>query len=348
MVQTDYIVIGLGIAAIAACEQLQRLGKSFVVIDSGNRTATRVAGGVVNPVVLKRFTPVWKAREFLQHALPFYAALSKKLNVAFVEERDLLRAFASTEEQNNWTIAGDSPLLEPFLDTEIIKNKNSALQAKHGLGKVLNAFRVDTTALLDAYSNYLENDSRLRNEVFDYNSLEVRDDVVQYKDIMAGKVIFAEGPAAVNNPFLKGDFLIPKKGEYIIVKAPTLKLKEIVKGPFFLIPLENDRYMAGATFAHGDYEFAVTEKGRKQLLKAVSAMIGCPFEVVDQLVGMRPTIKDRRPVLGSLDNENILFFNGLGTRGLLMAPLLSGWLTAYAERGEKLPSEVDIRRFSNV
>ena len=106
--------------------------------------------------------------------------------------------------------------------------------------------------------------------------------------------------------------------------------------------------MAGATFAHGDYEFAVTEKGRKQLLKAVSAMIGCPFEVVDQLVGMRPTIKDRRPVLGSLDNENILFFNGLGTRGLLMAPLLSGWLTAYAERGEKLPSEVDIRRFSNV
>jgi len=31
--KTDYIIVGLGLAGIAACEWLERTGKSFIVFD---------------------------------------------------------------------------------------------------------------------------------------------------------------------------------------------------------------------------------------------------------------------------------------------------------------------------
>jgi glycine/D-amino acid oxidase-like deaminating enzyme len=74
-------------------------------------------------------------------------------------------------------------------------------------------------------------------------------------------------------------------------------------------------------------------------------MINCDFEVVDQVAGMRPTVKDRRPVVGSIENNNIYFLNGLGTRGLLMAPLLSLRLMEHIEKGDPLPPEIDVKRF---
>jgi len=49
--------------------------------------------------------------------------------------------------------------------------------------------------------------------------------------------------------------------------------------------------------------------------------------------------------LGSISSREILFFNGLGTRGLGMAPLLSKQLFDYAENNTPLPDEVNIQRF---
>jgi glycine/D-amino acid oxidase-like deaminating enzyme len=79
---------------------------------------------------------------------------------------------------------------------------------------------------------------------------------------------------------------------------------------------------------------------------SLSKLIKCPFEVVDQMAGMRPTVKDRRPLLGILSSEHILFFNGLGTRGLGMAPLLSQQLYNFTEQNIPLPEEINIQRFS--
>ena len=97
--------------------------------------------------------------------------------------------------------------------------------------------------------------------------------------------------------------------------------------------------------AHGDFSLQTTSEGKQKMLGAIRKMINCEFEVVDQIVGMRPTVKDRRPILGSVDDNDIYFLNGLGTRGLLMAPLLSQWLINHVELDEALPKEVNIKRF---
>ncbi|KKL04323.1 hypothetical protein LCGC14_2617230, partial [marine sediment metagenome] len=56
MKELDYIVVGLGLAGMAFCEQLYGHDKKFIVVDSGGASASRVSGGVYNPVILKRYT----------------------------------------------------------------------------------------------------------------------------------------------------------------------------------------------------------------------------------------------------------------------------------------------------
>lgn len=345
MNKVDYIVVGLGIAGISICEQLEASGRSFIVIDASRKTATRIAGGVVNPVVLKRINPVWKAELFYKYAKPFYVKLQQKLGKDLVQDIQIRRIFATAEEQNDWIVASDSPVLEPFLSPEIIRNNNPAIHASFGLGAVTGSFRVDTDVLLDSYRDHLLKRGELILAKFKHEEIKLAEAGIEYDGILAKRIVFAEGATVIENPLLNADFLIPKKGEYLIIHAPELRSESILKGPFFIIPVGNDHYQVGATFAHGDHTYDHTSEGKQKIIKAIRKMIVCDFEPVDQIAGMRPTVKDRRPLVGSCKDDRVYFFNGLGTRGLLMAPLLSEWLFDNMESGSSLPKEVDIKRF---
>jgi glycine oxidase len=61
--EVDYIIVGLGLAGLAFVEELLEAKKSFVVFENNSQTSSLVAGGVYNPVILKRFSPVWNAKE---------------------------------------------------------------------------------------------------------------------------------------------------------------------------------------------------------------------------------------------------------------------------------------------
>ena len=78
--KVDYIVVGSGLAGILFCEVLRKYNKSFVIIDDNSQKSSVVAGGLYNPVILKRFSSVWKSKEQLEIALPIYKALENYLN----------------------------------------------------------------------------------------------------------------------------------------------------------------------------------------------------------------------------------------------------------------------------
>ena len=345
MKEADYIIVGLGIAGITFCEQLERYGHSFVVFDTGEESATAIAGGTINPVMLKRFTPVWQAAEFFSEAYSFYHEVSKKLNTPFVDVMPIHRILNDVLEQNNWLLASDTKKLSSYISSEIFTDENLSVVMPFGYGSVLKSFKLNLEKMLRAYRQYLLKKDCLISKKFDHTKLMVGKNEIQYENFKAKQLVFAEGVAAMHNPYFSIDSLIPKKGEYIIFKAPQLRLECILKGAFFIIPMGNDLYKAGATFSHGDTSYTVTSKGKDQLVAAVKKMISCPFEVVDQVIGMRPTVKDRRPLLGRISESKPIFFNGLGTRGLLMAPLLAKQLYNYAENSIPLSEEIDINRY---
>jgi len=350
--QVDYIIVGLGIAGLSLCERLEEHDRGFIVIDSGPNIATEVSGGVFNPVVLKRFTIAWKAKEEMAKSLLFYKELSIKLGVSIVNDTSVLRILKSAEEQNDWVVASDKIELAPYLSSEIVKNENPSVRAPFGFGKVKVAGRIYPSELLKAYRAYLQNRDLLIPEGFEHELLSETNNRIIYKGISAKKIIFAEGISGLKNPFFpKGPFLdgkeyfVANKGEYVIMRAPRLRLETMVKGPIYIIPLGEDLYKVGASYKREDTTLDITHEAREDILRKLRKMILCDFEVVSQEVGIRPTTKDRRPLLGSLvGHPNKVFFNGLGTHGIMNAPFLSRILYNHLENDLELPKEMDIKR----
>ncbi|WP_432411765.1 NAD(P)/FAD-dependent oxidoreductase [Rasiella sp. SM2506] len=353
MKQVEYIIVGLGIAGICFAETLLQQGKTFVVVEDGENGATTASGGVLNPTVLKRFTAAWNASQFFEKALPFYKSISERLDQKIINPVNIHRIFYNIEEQNDWVVASDKLELSDFLSSEIQKNKNISVHAPLGLGSVKGAALLDPSKLIEFYRKYLQQNELLVSESFNYSCLQVTETSVTYKNYVAKQVVFAQGASVKDNPFFNvsvspegSKVFVGNKGEYVIFKAPALQLKEVLKGPMMLIPLGNDLYKVGASYGRDDYSPGITSRAKEEIVAKLQKMISCDFEVVDQVSGIRPTVKDRKPLLGSFpENPTLYFLSGLGTRGLSMAPLLSEWLYDFVEKDNELPKEVVITRF---
>ena len=341
----DYIIVGSGIAGLMLCEQLRTRGKSFIVVSNTSQQASIVASGLYNPVVLKRFNMAWNADEHVPEALSAYKELEDFINIKVDDQRPIYRIFNSIEEQNNWFLAADKPKLQQFLVPKIIENNNPNIRAPFGYGEVKFTGRVDTKLLLEAYRNDLKSKDLFIEETFEYSSLDVTN-VVQYKEVIAKKLIFAEGFGMKQNPFFNTLPLEGTKGELLVIHAPDLKLDVILKSSVFIIPIGDEQYLVGSTYTWNDYSNTPTESAKNEILEKLQNVISCSFKVVHQRAGIRPTVTDRRPLVGQHKaHKNLYLMNGLGSRGVLIAPTVARDLIAHIEDGVPLPKEIDIERF---
>jgi len=342
----DYIVVGCGLAGISFCEQLKANGRSFVVFDNQSQQSSIVAGGLYNPVILKRFTSVWKSKEQLELALPMYANLEKELKVKLDYKIPVLRRFASTQEQNNWFTASDKPNLNNYLSTNLIPNKNASIDAPFGFGKVLKTGRIDTGCLVKLYREDLIEKNQLIQEAFVYDALQIKKNTFGYQEVETTKIVFSEGFGVKKNPF----FNIPikqSKGELITIHAPDLKIDFVLKAGVFIFPFGNDLYRVGATYEWKDQSNSITQKAKNELLNKLKSVVNCDFKVVDQVAGIRPTIVDRRPVVGKhAEINNLYILNGLGTRGVMIGPYVAKQLYNFIENKKPLDKELDLNRFN--
>lgn len=342
----DYIIVGSGLAGICFAETALLNGKQIVVINDNSQKSSSVAAGLYNPVILKRFTEVWQSKNQLQLLNEFYSHLEKKLNVKLDYKIPLLRKYFSVEEQNNWFIASDKPGLSDYLSTTIINKKWQAIDSPYGYGEVLHTGFVDTKTLLDSYTNYLSEIDSYRNETFNYDEIDFIDDYLQYKDIKTRHIVFAEGFGMLSNPFFGTLPIDGAKGELLLVKIPDLKLDVVIKTSIFIIPVGDDLYKVGATYNFTDKTNALTEEGKEELLTELRDLINCDFEVIDHYAGVRPTVNDRKPMLGAHPVcKNLYLLNGMGTRGVMLAPAMAKMLFEHIENQAELDPYVDIRRF---
>ena len=343
----DYIIVGCGLASIAFCEQLRSHHKTFVVFDDASQQSSIVAAGLYNPVTLKRFTEVWEADTQLALAMPYYAKLEQLLQIKLDYKLRILRRFASVEEQNLWYSATDKPLLEAYLSTQIIKTNFEGIHSPFGFGEVFQAGRVDTSALISGYKKYLIQHECLFDERFQYEDLKAHNQSINYKHITSKNIVFAEGFGVKNNPFFQDIPLNGTKGEIIEVFAPGLNIEFAIKSSVFLIPLGNHHYNVGATYNWNDKTNQTTQAASEDLSKKLKQFLKVPFEVVAQKAGIRPTTKDRRPLVGRHSaHKNIFVLNGLGSRGVMISPYVAHALFKHIEDNQTLPNAIDVNRFS--
>lgn len=343
----DYIVVGLGLAGLAFTEKLIHANKTFIVFENNSQSASLVAGGVYNPVILKRFTPVWNAKKQLEIAAPFYQKLEQKFDTKFDKKFMTKKVFKSIEDQNNWFSATDKPVLSEYLDPKIDTQKIHGIIADFGFGNVNGTGSIDTKKLLNAYRTFLVKEHKIRFEKFEHQQIEFQKNSIHYKDIKTKKIVFCEGFGLKKNLFFKYLPLKEAKGELITIHAPDLDIHFLLKSTLFVLPLGNHQYKVGATFDWKDKTSNPSEEGKQELVEKLKKVIKVPYTILHQSAGIRPTVKDRRPLVGRHPkHKNLAVLNGLGTRGVMIAPTVAKQLFYHLENNQELDSEIDIQRFS--
>ena len=341
----DYLIVGSGLSGVMLCEALRKRGKSFKVISNKSQQASIVASGLYNPVVLKRFNKAWDAEKHLPVAMSAYKELELFLEIKIDYKLPIYRLFSSIEEQNNWIIASDKISLKPYLISDIKSNINQNINAPYGYGEVKSTGRIDTKLLLESYSNLLNNEKLISHESFEYDKLKISKKIV-YKGIESNKIIFSEGFGVRQNPFFNYLPIDGTKGELIIINAPKLNSEVIIKSSVFIIPIGNNNYLVGSTYAWDDFNNDPTINAKNKLLNKLDKLVLCPYKVVYQRAGIRPTVVDRRPLVGKHKfHENLYILNGLGSRGVLIAPTVANALINFIEDKLPLQKEINISRF---
>jgi len=346
-VKVDYIIVGLGLAGLAFVENLIENNKSFIVFEDASQTSSLVAGGVYNPVILKRYTPVWNAKEQLAIAMLFYQRLEKKFNTKFDQKFTTKKVFKSIEDQNNWFAALDKPKLIAYLEAKLDSNNYKGVIADFSFGNVRETGRIDTKKLVETYRSFLEDEQKILLEEFEHSQIEFKGNRIQYKEIEANRIVFCEGFGITQNPYFNYLPLNEAKGELITIYAPELEIDFLLKSTLFVLPLGNHLYKVGATFNWTDKTSNPSEKGRIELVNKLKKVINVPYKIINQTAGIRPTVAGRRPLVGKHPkHHHLAVLNGLGTRGVMIAPTVAKALYNHLEKQEKLNNEIDIKRFS--
>ncbi len=341
MKKIDYIIVGDGYAAMFFAHQLIKNKKSFVLFSDEKKGASQVSAGIVNPVVLKRFATFWLANEqidFLEKTLDeiqVYTGRNYGIN------QPIQRIFHDEAEQKLWRKKAEKETLQPFLNTQFEYADGVNNPFKTGI--VNHSLRLAVTEFFEDFFAYLSKKKNLISERFEYNSLQKN----TYKDLEFQHIVFCEGMEVKLNPFFNFIPVEPNKGHHLLVKlAQPLQSKFTIKKKHFLFPLKNELYYYGGTYdreAEGD---AVDPEAVRQLKEGLQEIYPHHFDIVEVEVGFRPTVKDRRPILGRHATEvNYYILNGLGARGILNGSYFSAQLYNFIENGTALNDEVSLERF---
>ena len=300
MKKVDYIIVGQGVAGTCMAMKLMQENKTFIVIDNHFHKASAIAAGIYNPVVLKRFSIVWNATKQINRLREVFGDFEKLLNKKYIYDFPVYRIFNDQQEKKTWLKkATTHPDLIDYLSIETEQlNQYNAIQNPIGSGEVLHTGRVDLTNLLADFKNYLVNKESFLDETFDYDALVLDDNKASYKNIETNHIIFSEGYNILNNPYFKNLPVIGVKGEVLKIKTDAILPEAVVKGKEFLMPLGDNNYFVGATYDRDNVNYENTAEAKTYLVDGVKQFLKTDFEILEQHASIRPTVVDRRPIIG--------------------------------------------------
>ena len=130
------------------------------------------------------------------------------------------------------------------------------------------------------------------------------------------------------------------------MQIPKFQNTHILNKQIFILPVGDELYRVGSTYEWSGLESEPDPSSRIFLEEKLQQIISLPYRVADHKAGVRPTIKDRRPVLGRHpDYPQLAYFNGLGTKGVMLAPYFSQQMAEFLTVDAPRNDEVLVERF---
>jgi glycine/D-amino acid oxidase-like deaminating enzyme len=355
----DYLIIGQGLAGSLIAWQLKQAQKHILVIDpSHSGSASRIAAGIINPITGHRLNLTDGFERYWAAAKPFYEELESHFELSLLYPLEQTRLIKNQ---------GQFGYLQKRLEQAdyagyLHRNKTPEAKLKDadfGSVNVLQSWRVDLSLLLDAIKqDLLKQNLYCAGKVLYQKSELTQDKITAHvqtddgvKQISAKSIIFCEGYQAINNPWLSALPFKLAKGDTaeLVPKDPSSQNQaqnQLLNWGQWLLSKERSLTL-GSTYLWND---ASLEKSDKNLGKLLSGMLkhsnfsADDFEIQHK-VGIRPSTINRQPFVGSISklkqlSINAYCFNGLGSKGSLIAPYFAKLLTQHILYNKPMPEEV--------
>lgn len=336
-------IVGQGIAGSTLALSFAEKGLSVKVFDSpASNTSSKVAAGIFNPITGKRQALTWNAVTFFPFLSQFYHRWQVEWGASLLHELPILRLFGSVSDVNTWSGKEFDEAWKPFvgkpsmlhLDSNKFISDYEALHVVGGGWLDVNLFMAHTRNYLEARGGYEERRIELPE-------IRYKDGHYYIGSDSAAHIIFCNGLAMDDTLSFT-----PMKGEILTISCPELGDDAIYIGGCFLTPQAGGLFKVGSTYEWRDVNLHPTQQGREEIEFKLRKFLKLPYQLVDHQVGIRPAVKDRKPLIGQLPGmPGAYAFNGMGSKGVSMAPFLAGLLIEHICDGKELPKEVDLNRF---
>jgi glycine oxidase len=345
----NVLIAGQGLAGSVLALELMNEGAGVTVADLPvAQNSTRVAAGVVRPITGRHQVKSHKADQVIPFAFDFYKRFEKTCSSIFFHHLDVLQLFSSPSVLNSWYgRAADSEYsnyIGAFLDQAAIP---VSLQAPHGGVILKQCGYLDTAGFIEAVRNHLTSKNAMINDHVMPGGLEFKNGAVKWRDAVYDCIVFCEGAAAAADSLFSFLPFRPVKGEILDFSAEGLQRDYIVNNGNYIIPLDSGSFRVGATNSWDETGDDPTIPARQVLETWLTATVRVPFTITRHVAGMRPAVIDRKPLLGFHPHlKQVAIFNGLGSKGVMLAPYYAHQLMNVIGGTAEPDPEVDIRRFS--
>jgi glycine oxidase len=349
MTTFDVVVIGQGLAGTALVWHLLNQNVSIGVIDGGREfSASRIAAGLINPITGRRLAASWRFADFWPKALQFYLDVERQTRERFFRLDSSVRLFTdrfeclrlSGRELGNLHFLGISH--SPDINPEWFDQP-------FGCFEMTPAGRLDCTAYLTASREHFIRSTCFCSVELDLVSdLEPQPDGVRFPRLgwFARRVVFCQGYTDRPNPWFAGVTFNPVKGEYLTLSVAGLAERRVVIRGVALVPMGNGLFRAGATYDRSSTDPTPTQAGADWICTRVREFLRLPFGVIDHQAGVRPIIRESRPVLGVHPRHpRLAYFNGLGSKGVLVAPYFAAQLADRLTGRGRIEPDADVTRY---
>ncbi len=348
--QRSALIVGAGLAGTLAAERLAARDWDVALVDARAEQSVP-AVGIVRPIAnLRDALNAQVSRSAFLYALQHYRALQHDgFHLVWNRCGVLQLAGDGEEEQRFAAIAGSQGYPGQFLEfVEAARAREIAGRAVRGAGWWFPSGALVSPASL-AVASRARAGARVRRIAQARVERLARADGL-WRAFDAQERVIAEAPVAVLANAHDAKRLAPEvrlrltavRGQLTYLPAsPERALDVIVSGSGYVAPVPGGGHCAGASYQHDDDDPTVRAVDqRENLARAESMLPGFTAQLhpmgLEGWTGFRATVTDRLPIYGPTAQEGLFTATGLGSRGLLWAPLGAELLASVLE-GEPLP-----------
>jgi glycine/D-amino acid oxidase-like deaminating enzyme len=349
----DYLLIGHGLAGALLARELRGRGHQVLVYDEPRPdAASRVAAGLMNPVAGKRFALTWRALDTLPYAVAYYEALGQELGEKYWVDTPILKVFGSAQEQQQMVAKAATDPWQGFVaGIETAPIDQPGLVAPHGGAWLRGGGYLHVASLLAALADQGRTGGWLREETFSWEHLVSDATGVIYApgQVQARQVVCCQGAAALQCPYFNWLPLTPNQGEVLDVDVPGFSPAQVLNRGAYVVPVGDGRFRVGATYRWPPFVPADAPDGETELTDRLAGLTPLPYQVAALRRGVRPAVRDRRPLLGRHPALPWLsLFGGFGSKGVSLAPRLAQVLADYLDGHGELWAEADLVRYKKL